>query len=88
MPNGKGVETLSTNVSEELAATINALAFECGLSRSKYILALLQDAAAKRRKFVLRSGAFVEDLAPTHYRLNEKKPSSPPARVVRPLSTG
>lgn len=88
MPNGKGVETLSTNANEELAATISALAFECGLSRSKYMLALLQDAAAKRRKFVLRSGTFVEDLAPTSYRLNEKKTPAPPPRAVRPVSTG
>lgn len=80
MPNGKGTETLSANASEDLAKSISDLAYQCGLSRSKYMLALLEDAAKRRRRFVLRSGNFVEEASTENYRLNEKNPL-PPVRA-------
>lgn len=73
MPNGKESETLSATAPAETAREIERLAFESGLSRSRYILALLQEAARGNRRFRFVRGEFREEppLEPVRYALNE-----------------
>ena len=73
MPNGKQSETLSATAPVALARQIEKLAFDSGLSRSRYILALLEEAARNCRIFRFARGQFIEEPpgAPVIYRLNE-----------------
>lgn len=53
MPNPKGCETVSSVVPHTLAAGIDALAGQSGMSRSRYVRELLEDAVRNRRIFSL-----------------------------------
>lgn len=54
MANPKGAENVSSCVPEELARQIGNLAAESGISRSRYVRALLEEAVGRRRVFRLR----------------------------------
>jgi len=56
-----GTENVTANVSVELALKVLDLANESGLSRSKYVRALLEDAVNRRRVFRLRRESFIEE---------------------------
>ena len=71
MPNGKESETLSATAPAATAREIERLAFESGLSRSRYILALLEGAVVGNRRFRYVRGEFREE---------------PPAEPVREVS--
>ena len=56
-----GTENVTANVSVELALAVLDLAKESGLSRSKYVRALLEDAVERKRVFRLRRESFIEE---------------------------
>jgi hypothetical protein len=63
MPNPKGSEGVSSVVPIPLAREIKALAEETGLSRSRYVRALLEDAVKRRRIFHVKHAEFIESNA-------------------------
>jgi hypothetical protein len=79
MANVKGSENISSTVPTDLAKQIIFLAGESGLTTSKYVRALLVDAAARRRIFRVRHEEFCEETPPTgpvNYRLNDAPKTS------------
>lgn len=68
-----GTENVTANVSVELARAVLELAQESGLSRSKYVRALLEDAVERKRVFRLRRESFIEErpAEPVRYVLND-----------------
>jgi len=59
IPNGK--DSVSAYVDEGLAIEVQHLAEECGLSRSRYVTALLVDAVRRRRAFRFKKGEYLEE---------------------------
>lgn len=57
---------------ESLAREVEHLAGECGLSRSSYVRALLEDAVSRKRVFRLKHAEFIEETA-TPYRTKNGK---------------
>lgn len=72
MPNVTGSENVSSTVPEKLARDIEGLARESGLSRSRYVGILLNEAAERRRVFRVQvTESLREDATP--YKVNEPK---------------
>ena len=65
---------MTANVSVELALAVLDLAKESGLSRSKYVRALLEDAVNRKRVFRLRREPFIEELSAEPVRELSKAP--------------
>lgn len=71
MANPKGSETVSSVVREELAGEITHLAESSGMSRSRYVSHLLENAARERRVFRVTSEVLSDEVTP--YRPKSRK---------------
>lgn len=61
MPSPKGKENVTAYVDESIARQVDELADESGLSRSRYVSALVFEAVRNRRRFRLKKGEFIEE---------------------------
>lgn len=66
----KGTDNVTANLSLELSSQLAALAKRSGLSRSRYVGLLIEDAVRLQRTFTIHIEDSHRGISPVNYRLN------------------